>query len=167
MLNTVGSMVLRSRMAEREKPWWDLCWRTAALGAQPFLNISESTQDCMPKTHTHRKPSTIVSHASGTICFIIVCSKERHEVLVLLHGLLLFAPWGVWCGTGPLNQLLSPPPLLAGRAELAEVWLMAEVWLILSPVTVVNVEFPFHNPWHCRSPSNSGVWYLHTWKRMP
>ena len=66
---------------------------------------------------------------------------------MLLHGLLLFAPWGAWCGTEPLNRLLSPPSLLAGRAELAEVWLITEVvWLILSPVTVVNVQFLFHDP---------------------
>lgn len=89
------------------------------------------------------------------------------EVLVLLHGLLLFAPWGAWCDTEPPKRLLWLPPLLAGRAELAEVCFMAGVWLIPSPVAVVNVKFLFRDPWDCRIPPNSGVWYLHTWKGMP
>lgn len=65
---------------------------------------------------------------------------------MLLHGLLLFAPWGTWCGTEPPNRLLSLLPLLAGRAELAEVCFMAGVWLIPSPVAAVNVEFLFRDP---------------------
>lgn len=60
---------------------------------------------------------------------------------MLLHGLLLFAPWGAWCGTEPPNRLLSLPPLLAGRAELAEVCFMAGVWLIPSPVLLLMSSF--------------------------
>lgn len=60
---------------------------------------------------------------------------------MLLHGLLLFAPWGAWCGTEPPNRLLSLPPLLAGRAELTEVCFMAGVWLIPSPVLLLMSSF--------------------------